>query len=411
MHLRSRTPLRVRGCVHASVRRCANPHLAAIVALTGPGDGRSRDAMLFGVQMFSTHYAIRPDVLAREAEARGFESVWFPEHTHIPTSRRSPWPGGPVLPKEYSHTYDLFVALAAAAAATTRIKVASGICLLIERDPITTAKEVASIDHLSGGRVLFGIGAGWNAEEMEHHGTVFRTRWKLLSERVLAMKTIWTEDEAQLRRRVRPLRPDLVVAEAGAAAASAGHPRGARSEGAGARRRLLRRLDPDRRARRRSGRRDRRAAPAGDARRAAIRRRISINVYGTPADPEQLGRLRDARVTRAIFALPPAGPEKVLSLLDRYAGVAQAFASAPATMRVGLGSGRRRASAASAQAAIQEEAIAVTTVQTCSALRDVRATPGTRWSARGRRSSNGSGSPRSRSRERSAATRDGCRST
>ena len=101
-----------------------------------------------------------------------------------------------VLPKEYSHTYDLFVALAMAAAATTRIKVASGICLLVERDPIITAKEVASLDHLSGGRVLFGIGAGWNAEEMEHHGTVFRTRWKLLKERVLALKAIWTEDEA-----------------------------------------------------------------------------------------------------------------------------------------------------------------------------------------------------------------------
>src|SRR5262249_48755669 len=166
------------------------------VALPRRDDGRSRDAMLFGVQMFPTHYAIRPDVLAREAEARGFESVWFPEHTHIPTSRRSPWPGGPVLPKEYSHTHDLFVALAAAAAVTTRIKVASGICLLVERDPIITAKEVASLDQLSDGRVLFGIGAGWNAEEMEHHGTAFRTRWKLLKERVLALRTIWTEDEA-----------------------------------------------------------------------------------------------------------------------------------------------------------------------------------------------------------------------
>src|SRR5262249_55965295 len=157
----------------------------APVALPRRDDGRSRDAMLFGVQMFPTHYAIRPDVLAREAEARGFESVWFPEHTHIPTSRRSPRPGGPVLPKEYSHTHDLFVSLTIAAAVTTRIKVASGICLLVERDPIVTAKEVASLDFLSGGRVLFGIGAGWNAEEMEHHGTAFRTRWKLLKERVL----------------------------------------------------------------------------------------------------------------------------------------------------------------------------------------------------------------------------------
>src|SRR5215470_8405311 len=128
--------------------------------------------MNVGLVMFATDYAIRPDELAREAEARGFESLWLPEHTHIPVSRRSPWPGGPVLPKEYSHTYDLFVALATAAAVTTRLKVASGICLLVERDPIVTAKEVASLDDLSGGRMLFGIGAGWNAEEMEHHGTV-----------------------------------------------------------------------------------------------------------------------------------------------------------------------------------------------------------------------------------------------
>ena len=218
--------------------------------------------MLFGVQMFSTHYAIRPDALAREAEARDFESLWLPEHTHIPVSRRSPWPGGPVLPKEYSHTYDLFVALAMAAAVTTRIKVASGICLLVERDPITTAKEVASIDELSGGRMLFGIGAGWNAEEMEHHGTVFRTRWKLLKERVQAMKAIWTEDEASFDGELVQLRADLVVAEARPASASTGDPRRARSEGARPRRRLLRRLDSHRRPLRRPADRDRHPAPA-----------------------------------------------------------------------------------------------------------------------------------------------------
>ena len=154
-----------------------------------------------GVCMFPTDYAIRVDDLARAAEERGFESLWLPEHTHIPTSRRSPWPGGPELPKEYWHTHDLFVALATAAAVTTRLKVASGICLLVERDPITTAKEVASLDHLSRGRVLFGIGGGWNAEEMENHGTHFRTRWRLLRERVLAMKEIWTRDEPSLDRK------------------------------------------------------------------------------------------------------------------------------------------------------------------------------------------------------------------
>jgi probable F420-dependent oxidoreductase len=153
--------------------------------------------MHYGVVMFATHYAIRPDELARAVEARGFESLWVPEHTHIPASRRSPWPGGGDLPKEYWHSYDPFVALAMAAAVTTRLRLGTGICLVIERDPITLAKEVASLDHLSGGRFLFGIGGGWNAEEMEHHGTAFKTRFRLLRERILAMKEIWTKDEAE----------------------------------------------------------------------------------------------------------------------------------------------------------------------------------------------------------------------
>ncbi|HWP45311.1 MAG TPA: LLM class F420-dependent oxidoreductase [Blastocatellia bacterium] len=153
--------------------------------------------MLYGISMFPTDYAIRPDELAREVEARGFESLWFPEHTHIPASRRTPWPGGGDLPEEYWHTYDPFVALMAAAAATTTLRVATGICLLIERDPIITAKEVASLDMLSGGRFIFGIGGGWNVEEMENHGTNFKTRWRRLRESVLAMKEIWTKDEAE----------------------------------------------------------------------------------------------------------------------------------------------------------------------------------------------------------------------
>ncbi|MBI2015387.1 MAG: LLM class F420-dependent oxidoreductase [Candidatus Rokubacteria bacterium] len=153
--------------------------------------------MLYGVAMFPTDYAIRPDDLARALEQRGFESFFVPEHTHIPASRRSPWPGGPNLPTEYWHTYDPFVALTLAASVTTRLRVATGICLLIERDPITTAKSVASLDHLSGGRFLFGIGGGWNAEEMEHHGTAFKTRWRVLRERVLAMKELWTKEEAE----------------------------------------------------------------------------------------------------------------------------------------------------------------------------------------------------------------------
>jgi probable F420-dependent oxidoreductase len=155
--------------------------------------------MHYGVVMFSTHYAIRPDELGRAVEQRGFESLWVPEHTHIPASRVSPWPGGPNLPKEYWHSYDPFVALTMAAAVTTKIKLGTGICLVIERDPITTAKEVASLDHLSNGRFLFGIGGGWNAEEMENHGTPFKARWRVLRERMLAMKQIWTQEEATYR--------------------------------------------------------------------------------------------------------------------------------------------------------------------------------------------------------------------
>lgn len=153
-------------------------------------------AMQFGLTMFPTHDAIDPASLAAEAELRGFESLLFPEHTHIPTSRRSPYPRGGELPRMYIHTYDPFVALTAAAQATRRLLVGTGICLLVERDPITTAKQAASVDHLSGGRLLFGVGAGWNREEMENHGTDPRTRMALLGERVDAVREIWTSDEA-----------------------------------------------------------------------------------------------------------------------------------------------------------------------------------------------------------------------
>jgi len=157
--------------------------------------------MKMGLYMFATEYAISVDELAREAEDRGFESLWLPEHTHIPASRRTPWPGGTELPREYSHTLDLFVALTAAAAATTTLKVGTGVCLVIQRDPIITAKEVASVDLLSNGRVQFGIGAGWNAEEMENHGTDFETRFKRLVDYVQAIKAIWTQDNAEYHGR------------------------------------------------------------------------------------------------------------------------------------------------------------------------------------------------------------------
>src|SRR5712671_3152920 len=147
--------------------------------------------MRIGVTMFPTDYASPPHELAVEAEARGFESVWFPEHSHIPTSRKSPWPGGAELPKWYYDSYDPFVAMGAAAVVTKTIKLGTGVCLVVQRDPIHTAKEVATVDRLSGGRLVFGIGGGWNAEEMADHGTAFPSRFKLMRERIEAMKEIW----------------------------------------------------------------------------------------------------------------------------------------------------------------------------------------------------------------------------
>jgi probable F420-dependent oxidoreductase len=151
----------------------------------------------FGIAIFPTDYAISMAELAPAAEELRFESLWVAEHSHIPTSRKSPWAGGADLPKYYWHALDPFVALTVAALASKTIKVATGICLLIQRDPIHTAKETASLDFVSNGRFIFGIGGGWNREEMGDHGTEFSTRWKLLRERVEAIKAIWTQDEAE----------------------------------------------------------------------------------------------------------------------------------------------------------------------------------------------------------------------
>lgn len=152
--------------------------------------------MKIGVYIFSTAYAMPIDELARALEERNFESLFLPEHTHIPTCRRSPWPGGPELPLHYKSTLDPFVALATAAAVTKNLRIGTGICLLTQRDPIVTANEVATLDLVSGGRVEFGIGAGWNAEEMANHGTAFEDRFKVMVDRAKAMKAIWTQDEA-----------------------------------------------------------------------------------------------------------------------------------------------------------------------------------------------------------------------
>ena len=277
--------------------------------------------MLYGVAMFATDYAIPPDALARAAEARGFESLWLPEHTHIPASRRSPWPGGKDLPVEYWHTYDLFVALTAAAMATTRLRVATGICLVVERDPIITAKEVASLDRLSNGRVLFGIGGGWNAEEMEDHGTNFRTRWRLLRERVLAMKAIWTQEEAEFHgefvnfdklwsypKPVQVPHPPILMGGDGPTTFDrviefcdgwmpiAGRLRGPVPEKVAALRRRAQEAGRD---------------PGS----------LSITLWGARPDPRDLEEMERAGVARAVFNLPSADAGTVLAHLDALAAL------------------------------------------------------------------------------------------
>ena len=153
--------------------------------------------MLHGVAVFPTDQAAHPATIARLVEERGFESLHVAEHTHIPTGRETPYPRGGELPEMYRRTHDPFIALTAAAMATERLKLATGICLVVERDPIITAKEVASLDRLSGGRFLFGVGAGWNEEEMRNHGTDPRRRFSLMRERIEAMKAIWANDEPE----------------------------------------------------------------------------------------------------------------------------------------------------------------------------------------------------------------------
>jgi probable F420-dependent oxidoreductase len=153
--------------------------------------------MKFGIVTFSTDQSIRPDKLAVIIEQLGFDSLFLTEHSNIPASRQTPYPGGGDLPEEYFGTYDPFIALMAAAAATKRIQIGTGMCLVAQRDPIHTAKSVATLDQLSDGRFLFGVGAGWNREEMYQHGTNPATRMKLLRERMLAIKSLWSEDIAE----------------------------------------------------------------------------------------------------------------------------------------------------------------------------------------------------------------------
>ena len=264
-----------------------------------------------GVTTFPTHDAMPPGELARLVESRGHRYLFFSEHTHIPASRETPFPGGEPLARKYWNTYDVFVALAVAAAATTSLRVGTGICLLIQRDPITTAKEAASIDHMSGGRFEFGIGAGWNLEELANHGTDPRTRFSLMAERVGAMKAIWRDEEASFSGRhvsfdricswpkpaQRPHPPILVgglgptVLDRVLAFGDGWMP--FPSDG------MLDRIAELRR----------RAADAG--------RTVKVVVGSAPADPAVLHAYMEAGVDRVLFHVPSAGRGPVEEALTR----------------------------------------------------------------------------------------------
>ena len=277
--------------------------------------------MKYGAMMFSTDYSIRPDDLAKMLEERGFESMWVPEHTHIPANRQSAWPGGGELPKDYWHTYDPFVALTAAAAVTNDIKLGTGICLMIERDPITTAKEIASLDLISNGRFIFGIGGGWNSEEMEDHGTDFRTRWRLLRENILAMKQIWTADEAEFHGEYvnfdkmwaypKPLQkphPPILMGGDGPTTfdrvveyCDGWMPIGSRNSGGPSLSEKIVLLK-------------RQASEAGRDPES-----LDITSFGVRPDPELVARLAESGVNRIIFTLPSEERAQVTPLIDECA--------------------------------------------------------------------------------------------
>ena len=277
--------------------------------------------MQLGVMIFPTDKTVEPGKLARAVEERGFESLWFPEHSHIPVDRRTPWggrEGAPPLPEMYWRTYDQFVALTAAAAATTRLKVGSGITLVAQRDPIWLAKQVASVDNLSAGRLFFGIGYGWNKEEMAQHGVRYAERRALLREKILMMKELWTRPEASFHGEMLELEPSLAWPKP----KQQPHPPIIMGGAAGpktfahivefcdgwmpiyGRHPITEKLAELERAAETAGR-----DPAG----------IEIGVFSAPRDEAKLAELAQAGVNRAIFTLPPVEESIVIEKLDRYA--------------------------------------------------------------------------------------------
>ena len=275
----------------------------------------------FGVTIFPTDYSIQPVELAKAVEERGLDSLFFPEHTHIPTSRATPFPGGGDLPQMYWHTHDPFVALGACAAVTERIRLGTGICLVIERDPITLAKEVASLDVISNGRFVLGIGAGWNREEMENHGANYPKRWAVVREKVLAMKAIWSEDEAEFHGE----HVDFDSIWSWPKPAQAGGPPiwiGANSKWVF-----------DRVAEYADGWMPIGGLGSGNMERmgealAARGRKIEdleLALFGAPTNVDQLKGRIDQGFDELIFTLPDAPADKVLPLLDKLSGIADSI--------------------------------------------------------------------------------------
>jgi len=276
-------------------------------------------AMRFGITMFPTDRSIRPDDLARETEARGFDSLWFPEHTHIPVSRLTPAPAGEPLAEEYYRSLDPMVALMAAAMATERIRIGTGIALVAQRDPISAAKEVATLDLLSGGRFAYGVGYGWNKEELADHGVAFGERRDVVRERVLAMQRLWAEEQAEFHGEhvsfdatfqwpkpvQRPGPPVLVGGSPGPKlfAHVAEYAQGWIPIGAAGIRESL----PDlRKAMDEVGR------DFDD---------LEIVPFGSEASAEKLDYFESIGITEVVFRVPPAGADQVLPILDRQAEV------------------------------------------------------------------------------------------
>lgn len=272
--------------------------------------------MKAGVAHFPTSYSIPPSELGPALEERGFESIWVAEHSHIPSSRKTPPPGGGTLPQRYFDTHDPFVWLTALASHTTSLLLGTGICLVIQRDPIHTAKSAASLDGLSGGRFQFGVGAGWNEDEMNDHGTQLHGRFKLMRERVEAITAMWTQDEPEYRGDLvdlppmtinpKPLQsphPPIHVGGAfpgGARRAVAwGNgwiPIPGRGEGT-----LAEQITSMRQM-------------ADDAGRDPDE--IEVSIYFAPTDPAALTELAEAGVHRVAFNLPSVAGGEALAALD-----------------------------------------------------------------------------------------------